>query len=64
MEAIITVNGKELTEEQSMTMRIALVSFMFVLNDPKTALGLGMKGVEYHQRTSEIMSMIDETVVQ
>jgi len=59
-EARITINGKELTPAQSMTVRVALNDFSLSMQD-KNALGADEHGQfmvsAYRSRLSEIMPM-------
>jgi hypothetical protein len=60
-EARITINGQELSEAQSMTIRVALVAFLGELQNERVSRALGLIGVGYHQRLTELLGMIDDT---
>jgi hypothetical protein len=60
-EAKITINNRELTEAQSMTVRVAMVAFLGDLHNEEVSKTLGMIGVGYYQRLTEVLGMIDET---
>lgn len=60
MEAKITIEGHELTEGQSMAIRVAVTSFLFQLHDPKFRRDLGATAWRYKQRLDEIITMINE----
>jgi DNA-binding beta-propeller fold protein YncE len=57
-EAKIVINGQELTEAQSMTMRVSIETFYAFLSDTSTALGSDPHGVAlssaYRNRMDEI----------
>jgi hypothetical protein len=60
-EARITINGKELSEGQSIAIRVALISFLITLKDKELASQMGRMAVQYSQRLSEVIAIIDET---
>jgi hypothetical protein len=60
-EATITVNRHELTEHQSLAIRIAIVAFLAQLNEPKFCAGLEHHAVRYHASLTQVMAIIDET---
>jgi hypothetical protein len=62
-EAKITINGRELTEGQSMAVRVAVIAFLSMLKDPKMTLGMGKVALNYQLRLDEVMAMIDDTMV-
>jgi len=53
-EPVITINGATLTEGQAMTVRIAVESFAFFLEDN----GLGELGSAFQSRIEEIRALI------
>jgi hypothetical protein len=61
MEATITIDGRTLTEGQSMSVRVAITLFLIELsNDKEFAEGLGQLGIVYHARLTEVLRMIHE----
>jgi len=60
-EATITINGKTLTEAQSLTVRVALTSYYAEMKVPN-ALGADDVGREiaanYHERCCEVLAII------
>ena len=59
MEATITVDGHKLTEGQSMSVRVAITAFLMELkNDKQFADSLGVIGVAYQARLTEVMHII------
>jgi hypothetical protein len=63
-EAKITIDGKELTEAQSMAVRVAISGFLFELGDPKFARSLGPIAVAYRLRLTEVIHIIGEGVTK
>jgi hypothetical protein len=63
-EARITINGKELSEQQSMSIRVAVIAFGTVLSDPRMTEGMGKVALTYQLRLAEVMAMIDATEVE
>ncbi len=59
-EAIITINGRQLTIAQSMAVRCAVVHFAYYVVEPDTAAALGPIADAYHARLSEIQDMLIE----
>jgi hypothetical protein len=57
-EADIIINGQRLTFAQSMTLRVAIGSFLIELSDKKYMERLGETGVLYQARASEIQQLI------
>jgi hypothetical protein len=60
-EARITINNRELTEAQSMVVRVALIAFLGEMSDRGVTEALGNMAIMYHQRLTEVLGMIDET---
>ena len=60
-EATITINKHELTEDQSLAIRIAIVAFLSQLSNPKFCAGLESHALKYHTSLAQIMAVIDET---
>jgi hypothetical protein len=60
-EARVTINGTELTEAQSMTLRIALCTFQLDLGVLKGGLLPGM-AESYNTHVREILRLIGDTV--
>jgi hypothetical protein len=60
-EATITINKRELSEDQSLAVRIAIVAFLSQLNDPKFCAGLENQAIKYHSNLSQVMGLIDDT---
>ncbi|MGY8677294.1 hypothetical protein Q2941_05685 [Bradyrhizobium sp. UFLA05-153] len=59
MEATITIDGHKLTEGQSMSVRVAITAFLLELrNDKKFADSLGVIGIAYQARLTEVMHII------
>lgn len=59
MEATITIDGHKLTEGQSMSVRVAITAFLMELkNDKQFADSLGLIGVAYRARLTEVMHII------
>jgi hypothetical protein len=63
-EPKITINKRELSEGQSMTVRVALIAFLSEMSDPKVTEALGNIALEYRCRLTEVMRMVDETSVE
>lgn len=57
-EATIVVNGTTLTEAQSMTLRVALGSFLIDLGDPEYMAALGPIGALYQGVAYEVQALI------
>jgi hypothetical protein len=61
MEATMTIDGKVLTEAQSLCVRVAITAFLIQLNDKSFAESLGAQlAVNYHSRLTEVLKMITE----
>ncbi|BAR61279.1 hypothetical protein ACVIWV_005995 [Bradyrhizobium diazoefficiens] len=59
MEAMITIDGHKLTEGQSMSVRVAITAFLMELkNDKQFADSLGLIGIAYQARLTEVMHII------
>ncbi|MBR0941029.1 hypothetical protein [Bradyrhizobium liaoningense] len=59
MEAMITIDGHKLTEGQSMSVRVAITAFLMELkNDKQFADSLGLIGIVYQARLTEVMHII------
>jgi hypothetical protein len=59
MEATITIDGHKLTEGQSMSVRVAITAFLMELkNDKQFADSLGLIGIAYQARLTEVMHII------
>lgn len=59
MEATITIDGHKLTEGQSMSVRVAITAFLMELkNDKQFADSLGLIGIGYQARLTEVMHII------
>ena len=59
MEPTITIDGHKLTEGQSMSVRVAITAFLMELkNDKQFADGLGVIGIAYQARLTEVMHII------
>lgn len=59
MEATITIDGQKLTEGQSMSVRVAITAFLMELkNDKQFADSLGLIGIAYQARLTEVMHII------
>jgi hypothetical protein len=63
-EAKITINGRELSEPQSRTVRLAILAFLGEMSDHRVAEALGNMALEYHLRLTEVMGIVDETPVE
>lgn len=59
-EPIITINGKQLTIAQSMTVRVAIESFYESCNEYNKLPGDNMIFVSYQDRIDEIRKLIYE----
>lgn len=59
-EPRIIINGIELTEGQSMTVRVAIGSMQFTLNNPHYLNDLGPIGPLYIMRLNEIQNLINK----
>lgn len=61
MESLVTINGTQLTVGQSMTLRVALTSFVHEMGQPN-ALGDDSSGRDiadgYHRRGSEVLQLM------
>jgi hypothetical protein len=62
-EAIITINGHELTQDQSRSVRSAIITFLSIIRDPKVTVGMERAVMGYHLNLGEVMAMIDATEV-
>lgn len=62
-EARMTINGRELTQEQSRCVRSAIITFLSIIRDPKVTIGMERAVMAYHLNLSEVMAMIDATEV-
>jgi hypothetical protein len=60
-EATITVNKHELTEDQSLAIRIAIIAFLSQLANPRFCAGLESAAIKYHASLTQVMAIIDET---
>lgn len=60
LEARITVNGTELTEQQSATLRVALTTFQLDLGVLKPGIGASLSD-SYNAHIREILKLIGET---
>jgi hypothetical protein len=60
-EATITINKRELTEDQSLAVRIAIVAFLGQLANPRFCAGLESHAIKYHASLTQVMAVIDET---
>jgi hypothetical protein len=60
-EATITINKRELSEDQSLAIRIAIVAFLAQLDNPKFCAGLESHAIKYHASLTQVMAIIDET---
>ncbi|WP_063685607.1 hypothetical protein [Bradyrhizobium stylosanthis] len=59
MEATITIDGHTLTEGQAMAVRVAITAFLMDLkNDKQFADCLGLIGIAYQARLTEVMHII------
>ncbi|UEM11916.1 hypothetical protein J4G43_046995 [Bradyrhizobium barranii subsp. barranii] len=59
MEPTITIDGHKLTEGQSMSVRVAITAFLMELkNDKQFADSLGVIGIAYQARLTEVMHII------
>lgn len=59
MEAMITIDGHKLTVGQSMSVRVAITAFLMELkNDKQFADSLGLIGIAYQARLTEVMHII------
>lgn len=59
MEPTITIDGHKLTEGQSMSVRVAITAFLMELkNDKQFADSLGLIGIAYQARLTEVMHII------
>ncbi len=59
MEAAITIDGHKLTEGQSMSVRVAITAFLMELkNDKQFSDSLGVIGIAYQARLTEVMHII------
>lgn len=57
-EADITINGEALTFAQSMTVRMAVSTFLLHLRDEDFAKSLGRVGDNYRDRLREVEALI------
>ncbi len=57
-EPTIVINGRELTEAQACTVRIALANLRIELSDPKFLLATGELGVTYTRSIDEIQRIM------
>ena len=57
-EALVVVNGVELNDEQSKTLRIALTGFLMDLQNPKIFADFGEAGPGYKDRVQEIFKVM------
>jgi hypothetical protein len=62
-EARITINGRELTQDQSRSVRSAIITFLSIIKDPKVTVGMERAVMGYHINLNEVMAMIDATEV-
>jgi hypothetical protein len=60
IEASITVNGVALTFAESMTMRVALGSFLMYVSDPETAGKLGPIADGYREQLQSISRILHD----
>jgi hypothetical protein len=60
-EPTITINGRELSREQSRAVRVAVLALIYSMREPKTRAGLGQMGISNLLRLDEVMAMIDAT---
>lgn len=57
-EPSITINGRQLTDAQASTMRVAIANFLVELSDPKFMLALGEIGPLYRARAGEVQALM------
>lgn len=62
-EANVCINGHTLTLAQSMTLRVAIGSFLIDVNNPEFASELGPIGEGYRRCLGEISLMLHKTEV-